>query len=670
MLRLALFLLLSLSVCVYPQTAQELQKLAQEQKRTGRVFLNFQDVEISLVAKFMSELTGKNIILDPAVRGTITVSSAKPVSVQTAWEIFLLALSLQGYGVVEEKNYVNIVPLQKATSLAELKKPSHSGEVVIYIYKAENTQALQLQQAVQPFLSPNAKITVHAPSNSLIIADVAKNIERLKKILKELDSPERGLNVKLYKLQKANAESVFQSLQALSSAFQQQLGTPIFITFSKDSNSIVVVANEKVQDLIKEVIENIDRESLGPLERSFYLIKLNHISAEELYRSLQTLFGGRPTTTQTQAVQPQVQPQERRATPTDTRDMEIPLQREEHRTPQRQALPLTAIETKEGLRIGFDRGTNSIIIYGTPQEYESLKSFIEKIDVRRKQVLIAATVVEMSTRQALELGVRWQILGTRGGSAFGGSSLQDVYSAILSGNFVIGSLSRSGISFTINSSTLFFPDLVLLFSLLERGSGFNIISNPKVLTLDNQEAIIKVGQVVPFASGVKFDINGQPIITYDYKEVGLSLSVTPTISGKDLRLLISLNLQETIDFLRPQIGTLSYAVPVTSKRQLNSDVVVENGQTIIIGGLVSTRTLDNIEGVPGLKDVPVLGWLFKRKSTSEDKVSLFIFLTPYVIEKPEDLSKITEEHQKLAQELRKRVEEANKKNRTEDEAED
>jgi general secretion pathway protein D len=664
MLRLILFLLLGLSVCVYPQTAQEIQKTAQEQKRTGRVFLNFQDADISLVVKFMSELTGKNIVLDPAVRGTITVSSAKPVSVQTAWEIFLLALSLQGYGAVEEKNYVKIVPLQKATSLANLKKPSHSGEVVIYIYKAENTQALQLQQAVQPFLSPDAKITVHVPSNSLIIADVAKNIERLKKILKELDSPERSLNVKLYKLQKANAESVFQSLQALSSAFQQQLGTPVFITFSKDSNSIVVVANEKVQGLIKEVIETLDEESLGPLERNFYLIKLNHISAEELYRSLQTLFGGGLPTTQV------VQPQERRATPPDTRGIEIPLQREERRTPQRQALPLTAIETREGLKIGFDRGTNSVIIYGTPQEYESLKSFIEKIDVRRKQVLIAATVVEMSTSQALELGVRLQILGTQGGAAFGGSSLQDVYSALLSGSFVIGTLSRSGTSVTIGPTTLFFPDLVLLFSLLERGSGFNIISNPKVLTLDNQEAIIKVGQVVPFASGVRFDINGQPIITYDYKEVGLSLSVTPTISGKDLRLLINLELQEIIDFLRPQIGTLSYAVPITSNRQLNSDVVVENGQTIIIGGLVSTRTLDSIEGVPGLKDIPVLGWLFKRKTTSEDKVSLFIFLTPYVIENPEDLSKITEEHQRLAQELRRRMEEANKKKRKKDEAED
>jgi Type II secretory pathway, component PulD len=365
MLRLVLFLLLGLSVCVYPQTAEELQKTAQEQRRTGRVFLNFQDADISLVVKFMSELTGKNIVLDPAVKGTITVSSAKPVSVQTAWEIFLLALSLQGYGVVEEKNYVSIVPLQKATSLAQLKKPSHSGEVIVYIYKAENTQALQLQQAVQPFLSPNAKIAVHTPSNSLIIADVAQNTERLKKILKELDSPEKGLDIKLYKLQKANAESVFQSIQALGSAFQQQLGTPIFITFSKDSNSIVVVANERVQGLIKEIIETLDRESLSSLERNFYLIKLNHISAEELYKSLQTLFGGGLPTTQA------VQPQERRATLPDTRGTEILLRREEQKTPQRQAVPLTAIETKKGLRIGFDKGTNSVIIYGTPQSMKA-----------------------------------------------------------------------------------------------------------------------------------------------------------------------------------------------------------------------------------------------------------------------------------------------------------
>lgn len=658
MLRLFIlvFSLFVLSVGVYAQTAEELQKQTQEQKKTGKVYLNFQNADISAIAKFMSELTGKNIVLDPNVKGSLTISSAKPMSIREAWDLFVLSLSMQGYGVIEERGFVRIVPLGQATSFAGLKRPSNSGEVIIYLYKAENTQAALLQQAIQPFLSPSAKLAIHQQSNTLLIADIAKNIEKVKAILKELDSPERAIKVKVYRLERARAESVFQSLQTLTAAFQQQLGSPTFITFNKDSNSIIVAANESVQNIVKEVIDTLDRESLGVSERNFYIIPLKFVSAEEIYKSLQSLFRGiSPTTV--------VQPQEPYpfATPQipEIRGLETPLKREER--PKQPQIQLTPIETKEGLRIGFDRGTNSVILYATPQEYDGVKSLIEKMDVKRKQVLLAATVVEMSTSKALDIGVKWQIIGTQGGATFGGGSLQDVYNAILSGNFIMGVLSTAGRTVTIGGTQLFFPDLLLLFSLLESGSGFNIVSNPKVLTLDNQTAQIKVGQVVPYASGVKFDINGQPVITYDYKEVGLDLQVTPTISGKDLRLQINLKLQEIIDFIRPQIGTLSYAVPVTSNRQVNSDVVVENGQTIIIGGLVNTKTLTSTQGVPGLKDIPGLGRIFRRDTKTEDKVSLFIFLTPYVIEKPEELSEITRQHQKMAEELKKLIEEREKK---------
>ncbi|QWK20584.1 MAG: type II secretion system secretin GspD [Hydrogenobacter thermophilus] len=658
MLRLFIlvFSLFVLSVSVYAQTAEELQKQAQEQKKTGKVYLNFQNADISAIAKFMSELTGKNIVLDPNVKGSLTISSAKPISIREAWELFVLSLSMQGYGVIEERGFVRIVPLGQATSFAGLKRPSTSGEVIIYLYKAENTQVAFLQQAIQPFLSPFAKLAIHQQSNTLLIADIAKNIEKVKAILRELDSPERTIKVKVYRLERAKAETIFQSLQTLTTAFQQQLGSPTFITFNKDSNSIIVAASENVQNIVKEVIDTLDRESLEVSERNFYIISLKFVSAEEIYKSLQSLFRGiSPTTVvQPQEPYPSATPQ----TP-EIRGLETPLKREER--PKQPQIQLIPIETKEGLRIGFDRGTNSVILYATPQEYEGVKSLIEKMDVKRKQVLLAATVVEMSTSKALDIGVKWQIIGTQGGATFGGGSLQDVYNAILSGNFIMGVLSTAGRTVTIGGTQLFFPDLLLLFSLLESGSGFNIVSNPKVLTLDNQTAQIKVGQVVPYASGVKFDINGQPVITYDYKEVGLDLQVTPTISGKDLRLQINLKLQEIIDFIRPQIGTLSYAVPVTSNRQVNSDVVVENGQTIIIGGLVNTKTLTSTQGVPGLKDIPGLGRIFRRDTKTEDKVSLFIFLTPYVIEKPEELSEITRQHQKMAEELKKLIEEREKK---------
>jgi len=648
---MAVFLLLFFFVPAWSQDAEAIQKQAQEQKRTGKVFLNFQNADISLVVKFMSELTGKNIVLGPNVKGTITISSAKPVSIKQTWDLFVMSLTLQGYGVVEDKNFVRILPIAQAVPLAEPKKPATSADVILYLYTAENTQAQQLQQAIQPFLSPFAKVGVHTQSNTLIVADIAKNIEKIKDILKELDSPQRSLKVKLYPLQKAKAEIVLQSLQGVLSTLQQQTGAPSVATISKDANAIVVVAREDIQAIVEEIIKTIDQSTQTTEDRSFYVIPLKFISAEELHKSLQSLLTGVASTVAQPTPQYQVQP-------VDIKGLETPLQKPKQLTPQPQPIP--SIQTKEGTRIGFDRGTNSVLIYATPQEFESLKALIEKLDVRRRQVLIAASVVEMSTSKALDIGVRWQAFGSKGGAGFGVGSLQDIYSSMLTGNFVLGFINNVGKTITIGGVNLFFPDLVLLFSLLEKGTGFNLISNPKVLTLDNQPAEIKVGQVIPYASGVKFDINGQPVITYDYKEVGLDLKITPTIAENNLRLTINLQVQEIVDFIRPQVGQLSYAVPITSNRQVNSDVVVENGQTIIIGGLINNRTISTVEGVPGLKDIPLLGRLFRRDTKTEDKVSLFIFLTPYVIEKPEDLSKITQEHQKLADELRKLLEKQEK----------
>jgi len=648
---MAVFLLLFFFVPAWSQDAEAIQKQAQEQKRTGKVFLNFQNADISLVVKFMSELTGKNIVLGPNVKGTITISSAKPVSIKQTWDLFVMSLTLQGYGVVEDKNFVRILPIAQAVPLAEPKKPATSADVILYLYTAENTQAQQLQQAIQPFLSPFAKVGVHTQSNTLIVADIAKNIEKIKDILKELDSPQRSLKVKLYPLQKAKAENVLQSLQGVLSTLQQQTGAPSVATISKDANAIVVVAREDIQAIVEEIIKTIDQSTQTTEDRSFYVIPLKFISAEELHKSLQSLLTGVASTVAQPTPQYQVQP-------VDIKGLETPLQKPKQLTPQPQPIP--SIQTKEGMRIGFDRGTNSVLIYAIPQEFENLKALIEKLDVRRRQVLIAASVVEMSTSKALDIGVRWQAFGSKGGAGFGVGSLQDIYSSMLTGNFVLGFINNVGKTITIGGVNLFFPDLVLLFSLLEKGTGFNLISNPKVLTLDNQPAEIKVGQVIPYASGVKFDINGQPVITYDYKEVGLDLKITPTIAENNLRLTINLQVQEIVDFIRPQVGQLSYAVPITSNRQVNSDVVVENGQTIIIGGLINNRTISTVEGVPGLKDIPLLGRLFRRDTKTEDKVSLFIFLTPYVIEKPEDLSKITQEHQKLADELRKLLEKQEK----------
>jgi len=290
-----LAILLSLFMWFAPmwaETAQELEKQAQEQRRTGRVILNFQNADISAVVKFMSELTGKNIVLDPNVKGTITVSSSKPVSIKEAWDIFLLALSLQGYVAVEDKNVVRIVPSGQAPALASPKRPKSLGEVIIHLHKAENVQAVQLQQAIQPFLSPFARVAIHPQSNTLLIADTAKNVEKIKDILRNLDSEKSAIKVRIYPLSRAKAESVFQSLNPLTLAFREQMGSPVFITYNRESNSLVVASREEAHKILSEIIEALDRETIGGVERSFYIIPLKFVSAEEVYRSLQSLFKG------------------------------------------------------------------------------------------------------------------------------------------------------------------------------------------------------------------------------------------------------------------------------------------------------------------------------------------------------------------------------------------
>ncbi len=638
-----------------------------EAKRKGEIVLNFQNTDIGELALFMGELTGKNVVVDPAVRGKMTLVFSRPLKIRDAWDLFTSALFMQGYGVVEEEGVVKIMPLSEAVSVAKLKGEPSKGELVILIFNLRYTDAQTAMNSVRPFLSPFARVSVHSPSNSLILADIGENVEKARRILSGIDREEIEGEVRVYRLKHLSVRDAMRIVSPLNTMVSKRFGSPMVVASSEEANALVIFAPKAVHDVVGRILGEVDTEEVLSEQRGFYIIPLRFISAEELAQSLQSLLGGtgggmRPQGTVPRLPKPQPQPRPQRK----GEKVQQPRAQKPQQKPRTDGL-ISFIATREGMRIGFDRGTNAVILYATRSEYEGIKELISKLDTRRRQVLIAATIVEASTRSLLDIGVRWQILGERGGASFRGSSLTDIYSSFLSGSFLMGVFSEVGRTLKVGEATLFFPDLVLLFSLLETGSGFNIISNPRVLTLDNQPAVIKVGQVIPYAEGVKFDINGQPIITYDYKEIGLELNVTPRISGDNLRLTITLNLEEIIDFVTNQIGATSYTVPVTSNREINSDVVVENGQTVILGGLVSTKTLKTMEGVPGLWRIPILGRLFRRDTEQRDKTTLFIFITPYVVSTPEELSRITEEHRKMSEEIRKLLE---KKREEEKEAED
>ncbi len=662
--RLIAFLL----VLILPVIAQEsLEGLAEEARKKGEVVLNFENIDIKELARFMGELTRKNVIVDPAVRGKVSLVFSRPLSIKEAWEVFSSALHMQGFGVVEEGGVAKIMPVNEAIAIAPLKGKAYKGEISVLVFNLKNTDAQSTMNSLRPFLSPFARVSVHMPSNSLIVADVGENIEKAKAILSRLDREGSAGEVRVYTLRYLSAQDAMRLISPLNTAFTKRFGSPMIIASSQEANALVVFTTKEGQEIVRSILSQVDSETALSERRTFYIVPLNFISAEELSETLQSLLGGSGRKTRLPS-RPKTQPAYAPPVPKQPVKGPAPAGKKPPQPKSKPSQSIGFVTLGEGIKIGFDKGTNSVIIYATRSEYEGIKRLISRLDVRRKQVLIAATVVEASTKSLLDIGVRWQVLGKRGGASFRGSSLTDIYSSFISGNFLMGVFSDVGRTINIGGTDFFFPDLVLLFSLLESGSGFNIISNPKVLTLDNQPAVIKVGQVVPYAEGVKFDINGQPIITYDYKEVGLELDVTPRISGNNLRLTISLNLEEIIDFVTNQIGATSYTVPVTSNREVTSDVVVENGQTIILGGLVSTKTLKSMEGVPGLWKVPLMGRLFRRDVRQEDKTTLFIFITPYIVSSPEELSKITEEHKRIADEIKKLVED--KKKEQEEQQED
>jgi general secretion pathway protein D len=637
-----------------------------------KIILNFKDAPISDVAAFMSKITGKNIIVSEDVKGNLNLVSSKPVSVNEAWDIFTLALALNNLTVISDKDYVKIVPADKNIPVGRFSKAQTSGEMELYIYYPENITATDLLNTIRPFLSQVAKTSINGQSNALLIYDYKGNIDKVKSIIKSLDSKERAGDIYVYKLKYAQAEELYKALTPLMQMIQKT--NPQFtMAADKSSNSIVIFASESVYNTIKDMLDNLDSERVITEGRSFYIIPLKFTTVMEISRSLSQLLTGSTVPINEPSLQ-HIQQNQLQTNPNQPFTGQIgqdrssqfnqPFGQTNQPISTQSTMPTTqtsisaqvlpSITTKEGIKVGFDVGTNSVIVYANKNEYEGIKKLIEILDVRRKQVLITTSIVEVSAKKLFELGVNWQALGTQGGAAFRGLTQDGIYQAFSSGNFLMGVFTNSGKTVSIGDTNVFLPDLALLFSLLESGSGFNIISNPKVLTLDNQLAEIKVGNVIPFASGVRFDINGQPIITYDYREVGLNLKAIPKISSENtLRLSINLILQEVTDYIRPSVGNLSYAVPVTSNRSLNSDVVVENGQVIVIGGLVSNKTIKTMNGVPGLKDIPIVGNLFKYQSESDDKTTLFIFLTPYIISSPEELTKITEEHRKLSEEINK-----------------
>ncbi len=588
-------------------------------KAEEKIYINLDQVEVKAVANLIAKKLKKNVIIDENVRGKISIISEAPVSPKTAWDMISAALEVIGATVIDEGEYVKIIPqnqIRQTVPLPGESPPSSMPEAApfVLVYNLQKINASKVIRVLRPLLSPQAVILSLPETGIIIVRDKTANLKRIRKLLQLVKAQGAFPHFRLFRLKYASAEEIFPQLAPLIKTLGQQRETPAEVIKDDRTNSLIVFGNETILAEVANLIQDLDVQ-VEEKGKRFYVIKLRYASAEELAQVLNSLDIGQ----------------------------EKPLPKEKSLGP---------FETK-GLKIAADKSSNSLIVYATPWQYQSLLGLIKKLDVRKKQILLATTVVEISLSRLRDLGVRWQILGSKGAGAFGGGlSLSDIYSAVASGNLVLGAFSPSGEEVSLGGATVFFPDLLFLFSLLQQESAFNIISNPKILTLDNRKAQINVGQSVPYTTGITLQANTIPTLSFEYKDVGLELTILPHIVGDTVKLEITQKMQDVTDILRAQQGSVDFVAPVTSKREISSEVIVDNGQTIILGGLVSRKVLKNNSKIPGLGDAPLIGGLFRKKSTTQEKTTLFVFITPYIISSPEELKRITEEHQILSEELK------------------
>ena len=597
------------------------------------VTLNFVNAEIEGVAKAVSDITGKNFLIDPRVKGVVNIISAKPISRTLVYDVFLSALRLQGYTAVESGGVVTILPEADA-KLRQNVVPGGSNlsrgggdQIQTRVFVLAHESAAQLLPALRPLIAPNNPISVVPNSNTLVITDYASNLQRIARIIASLDVPS-GADPVLIPLFHASALDVAQSINRL---FPDQTGAQpggepsqrIIVATDDRSNSLLVRAADPARlARIRQMVTLLDSPTSAA--GNIHVIYLKNAEATKIAETLRGIYSN--ATAAPRGVASPV------ASLTAAATAQLPAA-------QANAYSAPGI-------IQADAATNSIIITAPEPIYNNLRAVVEKLDARRAQVYVEALIAEVTADKAAEFGIQWQDLaGLRSGpaSAFGGTNFGNA------GQNIIGiaqnpvsagrGLNIGVLKGTVTLGGAQILNLGLLIRALESGSNANILSTPTLLTLDNEEAKIVIGQNVPFVTG-QYAVSAAattptPFQTIERKDVGLTLRVKPQITqGGTVRLQIFQEVS-SVD------SSSNISGLITNKRSVESTVLVEDGQIVVIGGLIQDTFRDGQEKVPGLGDIPLIGNLFKYSSRLRTKTNLMVFLRPTLLRHAQSADSIT-----------------------------
>ena len=579
------------------------------------VTIDFDNVDIVLFIKFISELTGKNFVVDKGVRGKVTIISPTKISVQEAYKVFESVLEVHGYTTVPAGSIIKIVPALHARSKnieTRLREEAIAPEdkVVTQLIPLDYANPDQLRKLFRPLISKSSVIASYPPTRMLIVTDVLSNIKRLLKIVEAIDMEGVGEEISVVPLEHATASDLSKSLNTVFGrrVRRRRKGAPaapvIRIVAEDRTNCLIILATEDDTVKIRELINLLDKE-IPRGEGNIHVYYLQNANAEDLAKVLMALPSG------------------------------------EKKQVTKGKAPVISRE----VQIVADKATNSLVITAKKQDYLILEDIIKKLDIPRRMVYLEALIMEVNVDKEFRLGVEWlgmedfKYSGTKKGAFFAGSGGAGDYSNIRGLSSIPPSL-PSGFSLgvfgeAIQIGDVVFPNLGAILQAYQKDADVHIISTPQILTTDNEEAEIKVGENVPYIT--KAATGDQIYETYEYKDVGTTLKITPQINQERLvRLKI---FQETITLKK---GAEEFK-PTTLKRSAETTVIVEDKNSVVIGGIIGESTERGTYQVPCLGSIPALGWLFKSVSRSRNKTNLFVFLTPHIIENPAEAREIYEE---------------------------
>lgn len=619
--------------------------------------INLRDADLTAFINEVADITGKNFAVDPRVRGNVTVISNKPLNKDQVYDLFLGVLNVNGVVAIPSGNTIKLVPDNNVKNSGipfDARNNARGDQIVTRVIWLDNTNPNDLIPALRPLMPQFAHMAAVPGTNALIVSDRAANIYQLETIIRNLDGTGEN-DIEAVALQSSQAEEVLGLIDSMSStgAAKDVKGSRVRVVADARTNRIIIKGDTHSRKRIRQLIEMLDVPSADRLG-GLRVFRLKHANAKNLAEILQGLVTGQAVTSSSSSnssnnsnnqISSLINNSNSSSASNNGTGSTINLTGSNSSSNQNALTSFSA----NGVSIIADATQNALVVKADPQLMRELESAIEQLDIRRQQVLIEAAIVEISGTNADQLGVQWALgdlssgiglinfsnagasLATIAGAALGGTVAQaNALDSISNGS----SIALGDYDTNSDGTRSFFGALV---QALETSNKSNLLSAPSVVTMDNEEAYIVVGQNVPFVTGSVSTSGGtaNPYTTIERRDVGITLRVVPHIGeGGTIRLEVEQEVSAVND-------DSSAADIITSKRAIKTAILAENGQTIVLGGLMQDDRREGSQAVPGLGRIPVVGRLFRSDNASTEKRNLLLFIHPTIIKDAVDGRNVT-----------------------------